>query len=158
MAAEGPFTASWDSLRTYEAPSWYVDAKFGIFIHWGAYAVPAFGSEWYPRNMYLESSPEYEHHLATYGAHAEFEYKDFIPLFTAEHFDADAWAALFRRAGAHFVVPVAEHHDGFAMYDSKRSRWTASRMGPGRDVIGELAAAVRRQWMVFGVSSHRAGH
>ncbi len=158
VAAEGPFTASWDSLRTYEAPSWYVDGKFGIFIHWGAYAVPAFGSEWYPRNMYLEGSPEYEHHLATYGAHAEFGYKDFIPLFTAEHFDADEWAALFRRAGAQFVVPVAEHHDGFAMYDSKRSRWTAALMGPGRDVIGELAEAVRRQWMEFGVSSHRAEH
>lgn len=158
VAADGPFTASWDSLTSYEAPSWYVDGKFGIFIHWGAYAVPAFGSEWYPRNMYLQGSPEYDHHLETYGLHAEFGYKDFIPLFTADHFDADSWATLFRRAGAQIVVPVAEHHDGFAMYDSDRSGWTAAKMGPRRDVIGELAAAVRRQWMVFGVSSHRAEH
>lgn len=156
--ANGPFRASWDSLTSYQVPAWYLDGKFGIFIHWGAYAVPAFGSEWYPRKMYLQGSPEYEHHLATYGTHAQFGYKDFIPLFTAEHFDPDAWAALFRRAGAQFVVPVAEHHDGFAMYGSERSGWTAARMGPGRDVIGELAEAVRRQWMVFGVSSHRAEH
>jgi alpha-L-fucosidase len=158
VAAEGPFTASWDSLTSYEVPSWYQDGKFGIFIHWGAYAVPAFGSEWYPRNMYLQGSPEYEHHLKTYGSHVQFGYKDFIPQFTADLFDPDAWAALFRRAGAQFVVPVAEHHDGFAMYDSDHSAWTAAKMGPRRDVIGELAAAVRRQWMVFGVSSHRAEH
>lgn len=158
IAADGPFGASWDSLTSYKIPSWYLDGKFGIFIHWGAYAVPAFGSEWYPRKMYLQGSPEYEHHLTAYGPHARFGYKDFIPLFTADHFDADAWAALFRRAGAQFVVPVAEHHDGFAMYDSERSGWTAAKMGPRRDVIGELAAAVRRQWMVFGVSSHRAEH
>jgi alpha-L-fucosidase len=158
VAAEGPFTPSWDSLTSYEVPSWYLDGKFGIFIHWGAYAVPAFGNEWYPRNMYLQGSPEYEHHLKTYGSQSKFGYKDFIPQFTADLFDPDAWGALFRRAGAQFVVPVAEHHDGFAMYDSDHSAWTAAKMGPRRDVIGELAAAVQRQWMVFGLSSHRAEH
>jgi alpha-L-fucosidase len=155
---EGPYDATWESLESWNVPGWYEDAKFGIFIHWGVYAVPAFGNEWYPRNMYQVGSREYEHHLEKYGAHTEFGYKDFIPGLTAAQFDADQWAALFRRAGAQYVVPVAEHHDGFAMYDSALTQWCASAMGPKRDLIGELAAAVRRQSMVFGVSSHRAEH
>ena len=158
VVAAGPFLDQWESLAGYEAPGWYVDGKFGIFIHWGPYSVPGFGNEWYPRRMYLPGTKEYAHHRDTYGPQDRFGYKDFIPRFTAEDFDADAWAALFRRAGATFVVPVAEHHDGFAMYDSAHSEWTAARMGPKRDIIGELAEAVRRQWMVFGVSSHRAEH
>lgn len=156
--AAGPFAASWDALRDYRTPAWYEDGKFGIFIHWGPYAVPAFGNEWYPRKMYLRDTPEFAHHVATYGPQSAFGYKDFIPRFTAEKFDPDHWAGLFRRAGAQFVAPVAEHHDGFAMYDCGYSEWNAARMGPQRDVIGELAAAVRRQWLVFGVSSHRAEH
>ncbi len=154
----GPFAASWESLKGYVAPEWYQDAKFGIFIHWGLYAVPAFANEWYPRNMYLQGTPEFQHHVETYGPHTQFGYKDFIPLFTAERFDPDYWANLFRRAGAQFVVPVAEHHDGFALYDCGFSEWSAARMGPKRDLIGELAEAVRRQWLVFGLSSHRAEH
>jgi alpha-L-fucosidase len=155
---DGPYEATWTSLESWTVPEWYEDAKFGIFIHWGVYAVPAFGNEWYPRNMYQVGTPEYEHHLEKYGAHTEFGYKDFIPGLTAEQFDADQWAALFRRAGAQYVVPVAEHHDGFAMYDSALTQWSAYSMGPRRDLIGELATAVRRQSMVFGVSSHRAEH
>ncbi|MAG12987.1 MAG: alpha-L-fucosidase [Spirochaetales bacterium] len=156
---EGPFAPTWDSLaETYRVPAWYKNGKFGIFIHWGAYTVPAFGSEWYPRNMYLEGSREYVHHIKTYGKHKDFGYKDFIPQFKAERFDADEWADIFKNAGARFVVPVAEHHDGFAMYDCSFSDWCAAKMGPKRDVIGELAKAVRQQWMVFGLSSHRAEH
>lgn len=154
----GPFHTNWESLKAYHVPSWYDDAKFGIFIHWGVYSVPAFGNEWYPRNMYLQDSAVFKHHVETYGPQTQFGYKDFIPLFTAEKFDPDQWAGLFRKAGAQFVVPVAEHHDGFAMYDSAFSDWTAVKMGPRRDIIGELAAAVRRQWLVFGLSSHRAEH
>lgn len=154
----GPFRDSWDSLRAYEVPQWYLDGKFGIFIHWGAYAVAAFGNEWYPRNMYIPGSPEYEYHRATFGPHNEVGYKDLIERFTGEHFDPVDWAALFREAGAQFVVPVAEHHDGFAMYDSAFTEWTAAKRGPCRDVIGELAEAVRDASMVFGVSSHRAEH
>lgn len=157
-APAGPFTADWDSLAGYRVPDWFRDAKFGIFVHWGPYSVPAFGNEWYSRNMYLPGEPEFEHHRATYGSQRDFGYKDFIPLLTAEHFDADAWAALFREAGAQYVVPVAEHHDGFAMYASKLNPWNATAMGPQRDVIGELSAAVRRRAMAFGVSTHRAEH
>ena len=155
---EGPFKPNWESLSNYRVPDWYQNDKFGIFIHWGVYAVPAFGSEWYPRNMYQQGSREFAHHVATYGEHSKFGYKDFIPMFKAEKYDPDHWADLFRRAGARFVVPVAEHHDGFAMYDTDLSDWCASKMGPKRDLIGELAEAVRKQWLVFGLSTHRAEH
>jgi alpha-L-fucosidase len=155
---EQKFEANWSSLQGYQIPEWYKDAKFGLFIHWGVYSVPAFGSEWYPRNMYQQGSKEFEHHVKTYGPQTEFGYKDFIPQFTAANYDPAAWARLFKEAGAKYLVPVAEHHDGFAMYDSDLSEWTAARMGPRRDLIGELAAAVRAEGLVFGLSSHRAEH
>jgi alpha-L-fucosidase len=152
------FEPTWDSLRNYQVPDWFKNAKFGIFIHWGLYSVPAFDNEWYSRNMYQIGNPTYEHHRQTWGDQSRFGYKDFIPLFTARQFDPDAWAALFKQSGARYVVPVAEHHDGFAMYDSKLTPWNAAQMGPRRDIIGELAAAVREQDMVFGMSYHRAEH
>jgi alpha-L-fucosidase len=156
--AAGPYRADWESLRSYQVPDWYKDAKFGIFIHWGVYSVPAFGSEWYPREMYQEGSAENKHQLATYGPLTQFGYKDFIPRFTAANFDAEKWAALFQEAGAKYVVPVFEHHDGFAMYNSGLSDWTAVKMGPRRDVYGELAKAVRSRGMHLGASSHRIEH
>ncbi|GAK54524.1 alpha-L-fucosidase [Candidatus Moduliflexus flocculans] len=154
----GPFQASWDSLQQYALPAWYEDGKFGIFIHWGVYAVPAFSNEWYPRNMYQQGTPEFEHHVATYGPHAKFGYKDFIPQFNAEQFNAEQWMELLKNSGAKFVVPVAEHHDGFALYNCTFSKWNAVNMGPKRDIIGELAAASRKYGLVFGVSYHRAEH
>ncbi|MBB6251158.1 alpha-L-fucosidase [Nitrospirillum iridis] len=155
---QGPFRPDWASLKAYQVPQWYADAKFGIFIHWGLYSVPAFGNEWYSRNMYTKGSAAYEHHIQTYGPQAKFGYKDFIPLFTAQKYDPQAWASLFRAAGAQYVVPVAEHHDGFALYATKLSDWSAVRMGPKRDLIGDLARAVRAQGLHFGLSSHRAEH
>ena len=155
---EQPYRPTWESLQRVTVPQWYRDGKFGIFIHWGPYAVPAFGGEWYPRMMYMQGSREYDHHIATYGPQATFGYKDFIPLFGAQQFDATAWAQLFAASGARFVVPVAEHHDGFAMYDTALNPWNAVAMGPKRDVIGELATAIRAHGMIFGVSSHRAEH
>src|ERR1700686_5419798 len=106
VAHQGPFRPDWESLQKYQVPEWYKDAKFGIFIHWGVYSVPAFGNEWYPRNMYREESDEYKHHIATYGAVDKFGYKDFVPMFKAERFDAAAWARLFKEAGAKYVVRV----------------------------------------------------
>lgn len=158
VIAEGPFQSTWQSLKHYSVPDWYQDAKFGIFIHWGVYSVPAFGNEWYPRNMYLQESDEYKHHVETYGTQKDFGYKDFIPMFKAENYDPDYWAEIFRQSGARYIVPVAEHHDGFAMYDSDLSEWTAVKMGPKRDLIGDLAQAVRKQGLIFGVSNHRAEH
>ncbi len=159
VAKRGPFTPDWASITNgFKTPDWYRDAKFGVFIHWGAFAVPAFGSEWYPRNMYVTNTPEFAHHIATYGPQSKFGYKDFLPLFKAEKFDATAWARLFKEAGVKYVVPVAEHHDGFPMYDSALTDWTARKLGPKRDLIGEQAKAFRKAGIVFGASSHRAEH
>jgi alpha-L-fucosidase len=158
QANNGRFGPDWESLEKYQEPEWYQDAKFGIFIHWGLYSVPAFANEWYSRNMYQQGLPEYVHHIATFGAQSKFGYKDFIPMFKAEHFDPQAWARLFREAGAKYVVPVAEHHDGFPMYESSLTDWCAGKMGPKRDVLGELAGAVRAEGLHFGASSHRAEH
>ncbi|MFN7994587.1 MAG: alpha-L-fucosidase [Bryobacteraceae bacterium] len=158
VAGAGPFHPAWDSLETHATPDWYKDAKFGIFIHWGLYSVPAFGSEWYPREMYMQGSKEFKHHVATFGPQMKFGYKDFIPMFKAEKFDPKAWADLFRNAGAKYVVPVAEHHDGFPMYDCSFTDWSAAKMGPKRDIVGQLAAAVRADGMHLGASSHRIEH
>lgn len=152
------YEPTWESLTQVPVPQWYQNGKFGIFIHWGVYAAAAFANEWYPRNMYLQGSREFEHHVKTYGPHTRFGYKDFIPLLTGKNFDADQWVGLFKESGARFIVPVAEHHDGFAMYDCSFSDWTAVKMGPKRDVLGELAAAARKQGLIFGASSHRAEH
>ena len=157
-AGQGPFAPDWKSLGNYKIPPWYQDAKFGIFIHWGVYSVPAFGNEWYPRNMYIAGTPEFKHHVETYGPQNKFGYKDFIPEFRAQKFDPQQWAALFRRAGAKYVVEVAEHHDGFPMYSSDLTDWCAAKMGPRRDLVRELQAAVRQQGLHFGLSSHRAEH
>jgi alpha-L-fucosidase len=168
QANDGPFRPDWESLRHYEIPQWYKDAKFGIFIHWGVYAVPSAESEWYPRNMYRPEEGAYKDFQKRFASQAPIGgdsaqkdtlgYKDFIPKFKAEKFDPAAWAHLFKESGAQYVVPVAEHHDGFSMYDSGLSDWTAVKMGPKRDVIGDLAKAIRAEGLHFGLSSHRAEH
>jgi alpha-L-fucosidase len=158
VIAQGPYKDEWDSLFGRDMPAWMQDGKLGIFIHWGVYSVPAFGSEWYSRNMYKPELPEFTHHIETYGAHSQFGYKDFIPLFTADKFDPDTWAELFRKAGAKYCVPVAEHHDGFQMYKSDLSHWNAFEMGPKRDVLGELSEALQKRGIVTGASSHRIEH
>jgi len=142
--------------ENYSIPEWFKDAKFGIFIHWGVYSVPAFGNEWYPRQMYLEGSKVNQYHIATYGPLTEFGYKDFIPMFKAEKFNADEWLSLFKEAGAKYVVPVAEHHDGFSLYNSARNKWNSVDMGPGKDIVGELKTAAEKYGLHFGLSSHRA--
>ncbi len=157
-AAKVPFHADWDSLAQYRTPDWFRDAKFGIFLHWGVYSVPAFANEWYSRNMYIPGNSANQHETATYGPLTTFGYKDFIPMFHAERFDPAAWIDLFARAGAHYIVPVAEHCDGFAMYASDMTPWNAVAMGPHRDVVGELAVAARARGLRFGVSSHTAEH
>ncbi len=148
-----------DSLniaQNYTIPDWFTDSKLGIFIHWGVYSVPAYGSEWYSRWMYTENSKIHKHHVKTYGPVTEFGYKDFVPMFKAENFNAETWAKIFKSSGAKYVVPVAEHHDGFAMYNSTFNEWNSVDMGPKRDVIGELAKAIKAEGLIFGLSSHRA--
>lgn len=154
----GMYKDTWDSLQQYHVPAWYERIKFGIFIHFGVYSVPAFGSEWYPRNMYIQGSREYEHHIKTYGSHKDFGYRDFIPLFKAEKFNAKEWIDLFQAAGAQYVMPVAEHHDGFQMYESSLSEWNAKNMGPKRDILGELSEECKKAGLKNCASSHRVEH
>ncbi len=165
------FEPNWESIEeNYADPEWFNDSKFGIFIHWGAYAVPAYGSEWYPRQMYMDTAnfsaqlthlgdgptDTYLHHKKTYGDQKEFGYKDFIPMFKAENFNAKEWIDVFKKSGAKYVIPVADHHDGFAMYKSNTTRWNAVNMGPKRDVLGELFKEGRAQGLIMGASSHYA--
>lgn len=171
------FKEDWESLKAYECPEWFKDAKLGIFIHWGPYSVPAYRSEWYPRLMYMDKkvwSPDgvpwgedaklatepvnhvYLHHVKNWGPLDKFGYKDFIPLFTADKFDPAEWMGLFQEAGARYVVPVAEHHDSFAMYNSKHTKWNSVGMGPQRDVLGELFEEGKERGLKMGASSHLA--
>jgi len=165
------FEPNWESIKkNYKDPAWFNNQKFGIFIHWGVYSVPAYGSEWYPRNMYMDENRlsatlkvekpgpthEYLHHRRMYGDQKKFGYKDFVPMFKAEKFNAAEWINLFKKSGVRYVVPVADHHDGFAMYKSNTTKWNSHNMGPKRDVLGELFKEGRAQGMIMGASSHFA--
>ena len=154
----GKYKDTWESIKNVEVPEWYKNAKFGIFIHWGAYSVPAFGNEWYPRSMYIEGSNEFKHHIETYGEHKKFGYKDFIPKFKAEKFDPEEWLDIFEQSGAKYIMPVAEHHDGFQMYKSDISHWNSFEKGPKRDIVGELKTAAEKRGIRLSVSSHRIEH
>ncbi|EIJ40750.1 alpha-L-fucosidase [Galbibacter orientalis DSM 19592] len=161
--AQEKYQPTWESLKKHETPTWFKDAKFGIYCHWGPYSVPEFENEWYSHWMYVnENNLEYpngkkyyEHHLEKYGSLDSFGYKDFIPMFKAEKFDPDAWAELFEKAGAKFAGPVSEHADGFAMWDSDITKWDAVDMGPKRDIMGELSEAIRERGMKFIATYHR---
>jgi len=149
----------WDVHRNKVTAKWLKNGKFGIYTHWGVYSVPAYGPRngtFYPKFMYNKGDDVYKHHVKTYGDPSEFGYKDFIPKFTAEKFDPDQWAKLFKKAGAQFAGPVAEHHDGFSMWDSNYNKWNAANMGPKRDVVGELEKSIRAEDMYFMVSFHHA--
>jgi len=157
--AQMRYQPTWNSLKNHATPQWLKDGKFGIYTHWGIYAVPAQGPNgtWYAHNLYNKpDGQERKYHESTYGPLEKFGYKDFIPMFTAEKFNADEWAELFKKAGARFAGPVAEHHDGFAMWDTKYSEWNAARMGPKRDVVGELAKAIKKNDMKFVTAFHHA--
>lgn len=153
---EGKYKDNWESLSAYPVPQWYKDARFGVFIHWGAYTVPAYFSEWYVRLMYYRCNPVYWHHNRVYGK--SYPYRKFIEQFTAPYFDAHEWIKLIKDAGARYVMPVAEHHDGYKMYDSELSRWTSVKQAMKRDVLGQLKAECEKQGVVFAASSHRAEH
>ena len=153
-------------------PEWFKDAKFGIYFHWGVFSVPAFANEWYPRNMFIDSSRENEHHKEIYGTPSDWPYNFFItgandrqgnfvqfnPRLKSEggNFDPDEWAQLFADAGARFAGPVAEHHDGFSMWASKVNPWNAKDMGPKLDLAGLLIEAIRRQNLKVIMSMHHA--
>ncbi len=157
------YEETWESLAQNEKePEWFKDAKFGIYFHWGVYSVPAFNNEWYPRWMYVPDRGDlwggrvYEHHKNTWGPVSEFNYHDFIPMFGAEYFDAKDWATLFKNAGARFAGPVAQHHDGFAMWDSEVNPWNSRAMGPEKDILGDLFAELKKMDMYTIATFHHA--
>lgn len=158
VIAKGKYKDNWESLANYPIPKWYTDAKFGIFVGWGVYSVPAFGNEWYAHTMYKKECAEYSHHIEKYGSHEAVSYTDFVKDFKGEKFDADEWIKLFKKAGAKFVMPIAEHHDGFQMYNSDLSDWCAAKKGPKKDILGEVKKAAEENGLVFCTSNHYAEH
>lgn len=153
---QGKYKDNWESLSAYPVPQWYRDAKFGAFIHWGAYSVPAYFSEWYIRLMYYRNNPVYWHHKRKYGK--TYPYSKFIEQFTAPNFNAEEWVSLLKNAGMKYIMPVGEHHDGYKMYDSNLSRWTTVKQAMKKDILGEIKAECERQNVTFATSSHRAEH
>ena len=164
------YNQTWKSICSHPVPEWFRNEKFGIYTHWGPYTVPAYGgsskvlagergaynSAWYPMYMYDEKQECATYHKKTFGDPKEVGYKDLIPKFTAEKFDADEWVEIFKDAGARFVGPTAQLHDGFALWDSKVNRWNCKAMGPKRDVMGEFANAARKQDLRFVTTFHHS--
>jgi alpha-L-fucosidase len=142
------FQPNWNSLSQKDVPTWLLDAKFGVYTHWGVYSVPAHGGPDYIKNLYGGAEKDvkgvHTYHIEKYGAIKKFGYKDFIPMFKAPKFNADEWVGLMHEAGARFGGICLVHHDGFLLWDSEHSRWNAKDMGPRRDIYGEIARAVRK--------------
>ena len=175
-SAQTTYTTTWASVDSHTgAPEWFQDAKFGIYYHWGAVSVPAFGSEWYPRNMYNKSgnSSEYQHQMSVYGdpfSNWPYDYflsgandksgnfAQFAPKLVSAggKWDPDAWAKIFADAGAWFAGPVAEHHDGFSMWDSQVNEWNSVKLGPKLDLAKLHGDAIRKLGLKFLMSSHNA--
>lgn len=164
------YYSSWDSIKTHRLPDWYHSYKFGIFIHWGIYSVPAFApvtwelgevdidehwfcnnpyAEWYFNSINVKQGPGYQHHLKTYGEN--FKYDDFLPCWKAELWQPEQWATLFKQAGAKYVVITAKHHDGFCLFPSKYTDYHSVNYGPGCDIVKKLKHAVEQQGLKLGI-------
>jgi len=155
----GPFAETWESIRqNYKDPGWFRDGKFGIMMHWGIYSVPAHGSEWYVRYMYGGNAGIMQWHTEHFGPPTKFGYKDFLPMYTAAKWDPDAWAALFKKAGAKYVLAPGEHHDGFSNWDSAINPYNAKNYGPKRDLDGDLIKAMEKAGLKTGISDHSSFH
>jgi len=149
----GKFQPTWDSLKQYQAPEWFRNAKFGIWAHWGPQCAPE-DSDWYARNMYIQGHKQNAYHLAHYGPPSQFGFKDVIHTWKAENFDPEKLVALYKRTGAQYFVALANHHDNFDLWDSKYQPWNAVKIGPQKDLIAGWAKAARDQGLHFGVSIH----
>ncbi len=149
------YEPTWESLAQHEAtPQWYEDAVLGFYFHWGPYSVPAFSCSGY-WTMYMKGSRTYKLVKEKYGEPGiEFGYKDFVPMWKADKYDPDKWAKLFKYAGADFAGPGAEHHDGFALWDTDYDEWNSMDMGPGIDIVGTLIQACRKQGLKTSVALH----
>lgn len=147
------FQASFDSLRQYQCPDWFRDAKFGIWSHWGPQSVPMYG-DWYARNMYIQGTPQYLYHLRHYGHPSKFGYKDLCALWKAEKFDPEALMDLYVKAGARYFVGQAMHHDHFFNYDSALNRFNSVQVGPHKDICGLWKKAADKHGLPFGLTEH----
>ena len=164
-ASERSYQPTWESLATHPIPRWWDEGKFGIFIHWGPYSVAGYRyqgkgyAEAITSDLYNRPELYVDFMTGKFGAAPpDFGYKDMVPLFNAKNWDPAGWARLFRDSGARYVIPTGEHHDGFVLWESDLTPWTATRKGPERDLIGELARAVRKEGLKFGISYHRERH
>lgn len=150
---QGKYKPDWASLKQYEVPQWFQDAKFGIWAHWGPQSVPEYG-DWYATWMYNYGSRENKYHVSHYGHPSQVGFKDLIPKWTVRNWDPDRLIKLYKRAGAQYFVTLANHHDNFDLWDSKYHSWNAVNLGPHRNIVAEWEAASRRNGLRFGVSVH----
>ena len=151
--AAGPFEPTWESLRQFQCPDWFRDAKFGIWSHWGPQSVPMYG-DWYARHMYVEGSDQYRYHSRKYGHPSSFGYKDVLKLWKAEAFDPDGLMNLYVDAGAKYFVAQAAHHDNFHNWNSSHHPWNSVKMGPHKDIIKLWQDAAQKRGLPFGFSEH----
>ena len=152
--ATGQFTPDWESLRTYEVPEWFRDAKFGIWAHWGPQCVEGSG-DWMAREMYIEGSNKYNYHLEHYGHPSEVGFKDILPLFKAEHWTPDELVKFYKEeCGAQYFFALGNHHDNFDLWDSKYQEWNSQQIGPHKDILDGWAQAAKKAGLPFGISFH----
>jgi alpha-L-fucosidase len=151
----GKFEPSWDSLKQFQTPEWFHDAKFGIWAHWTAQCVPEQG-DWYARSMYIQGNKDYNYQVAHYGHPSKFGFKDIDNIWHAENWDPEKLIALYKAAGAQYFVALANHHDNFDAFDSKYQPWNSVNMGPKKDIVGLWAKAARAAGLKFGVTEHAA--
>ncbi|GAC1438714.1 MAG: alpha-L-fucosidase [Sediminibacterium sp.] len=149
----GPFTGTRASLKAYEIPDWFRNAKFGIWAHWGPQSAIQAG-DWYARNMYIQGQRQYKYHLEHYGHPSKYGYKDTIPHWKAEAFDADYLLGLYKKAGARYFMTMGVHHDNFDLWNSRHNRWNAVNMGPEKDIVGMFRNAAQKHGLKFGISDH----
>ncbi len=151
--ATGRYQPTWESLRQHTTPEWFRDAKFGIWAHWGPQCVEGSG-DWMAREMYIEGSKAYKYHVEHYGHPSEVGFKDILPLFKAERWNADELVQRYKRCGAKYFFVLGNHHDNFDLWDSQYQPWNSVNMGPKRDVLDEWAKAAKKAGLPLGISFH----
>ena len=149
----GKFEPNWESLRQYEVPEWFRDAKFGIWAHWGPQCVEGSG-DWMARELYMEGNYKSNYHREHYGHPSEVGFKDILPLFKAEHWNPEKLVQFYKEVGAQYFFALGNHHDNFDLWDSQYQEWNSKNIGPHRDILGEWAAAAKKAGLPLGISFH----
>src|SRR5579859_6612500 len=152
-ASEPKFQPTFESLKQYQCPQWFRDAKFGIWAHWGPQCLPETG-DWYARKMYIETEAQYKYHVEHYGHPSKVGYKDIVVQWKAENFDPNSLIARYKKAGAKYFISMGVHHDNFDIWNSKHHEWCATKKGPMKDIVGMWRDAARKAGLHFGVTEH----